>query len=390
MDTLSVTWHPKSSVQMEIVELNQIEALEAYRADWESLWRATPQATFFQTLDWLEVYWRHFGGGQRLRVLLAVGTEGLVGILPLVVRRESTRAGRVRVLTYPLHDWGSFYGPLGADPATVLQAGLEHVARTPRDWDMIELRWLGAPGTDWRADLRGVEAAGIRHTVSCWAYTGLIDLSQGWAGYWASRSKKWQHNVNRQERRLAEHGELAHVRCRPRGDAAGDADPAWDLYDACEETSRRSWQGSSTTGTTLCHPAVRAYLRDTHRAAAHLGAADLNLLFLAGRPLAFSYNYVSRGSVYGLRMGFDGALARSGAGNILVMRQLRDSCERGDRLFDFGAGYFDCKRPWLTAITPIWRWSHYHPASLSAQLLRLKRWTARAPQPADLAVASEA
>ena len=37
------------------------------------------------------------------------------GILPLVVQSEKSKVGRVRVLTFPLHEWGSFYGPVGPD-----------------------------------------------------------------------------------------------------------------------------------------------------------------------------------------------------------------------------------------------------------------------------------
>ena len=55
----------------------------------------------------------------------------------------------------------------------------------------------------------------------------------------------------------------------------------------------------------LSSPEVCQYLRDTHAAAARAGSVDLNLLVLGSRPVAFVYNYVYQGCIYGLRKGFD-------------------------------------------------------------------------------------
>ena len=96
---------------IHVEEINDIERLADDRLLWNALLPQTPGAGFFQSLDWLELYWRHFGGEQRLRTLVVRADRQPVGILPLVVRREQTRVGNVRTLTYPLHDWGTFLWP---------------------------------------------------------------------------------------------------------------------------------------------------------------------------------------------------------------------------------------------------------------------------------------
>ena len=48
-------------------EINDLAELDAYRLAWESLLPQTSDAPFFQSLDWLEAYGKHFGGNQRLR-----------------------------------------------------------------------------------------------------------------------------------------------------------------------------------------------------------------------------------------------------------------------------------------------------------------------------------
>ena len=356
-----------------VLEINDPDALASYRLLWNALLPQTPGATFFQSVDWLQTYWRHFGRGQKLRVLVVFAAGEPAGILPLVVRTETTRIGQVRTLTYPLHDWGSFYAPLGPNPTATLVAGLEHVRSTRRDWDLLDLRWVD-PGRDRGRTPAAMQAAGFRPRRQVWDQTAVVDLSDSWDDYWRSRTPKWRQDVNRVHRRLADRGEVRYVRHRPQGTAYGDGDPRWDLYDACVALAEKSWQGSSTTGTTLSHADVRTFLRDVHAQAAAAGAVDVNLLYVGERPVAFQYNYAYRGSVFGLRKGFDPAWAAVAPGTVLQRFSLEDSFRRGDSLYDLGPGSLESKRSWSTDSVASCRYTYYPAAVPRAQVLRLKHW----------------
>jgi CelD/BcsL family acetyltransferase involved in cellulose biosynthesis len=367
-------------------EINQIDELAEFRRQWGDLLRQTAGASFFQSLEWLEIYWRHFGAPQRLRTLVVLNEDRPVGILPLVVRCEATRVGRLRVLTFPLHDWGSFYGPIGPDPGLTLAAGLEHIGRTPRDWDLLELRWQGAPDTDPLQAQRAMRAAGFQAYPTVWDRTAVVDLTGTWESYWSARKGGWRRRFRHTEQSLAQRGEISFVRYRPPGTEQGDGGPRWDLYEACQQLARRSWQGGATNGTTLCHQAVSGFLREAHEAAAAAGAVDLNLLLLDGVPVAFVYGYHWRGYVYGLRRGYDAQCAREGVGNVLLARVLQDSFARGDRLYDMGVGSLDNKRHFQTRLAPVLRCSHFPAAALRSQALRIKRWWQGRQLPASIAV----
>jgi len=357
-----------------VEEINDIARLARYRLLWNAMLSQTPQATFFHTLDWLLVYWKHSGHGQRLRVLVGWDGDRPVGILPLVVRTESTRAGEVRVLTYPLADWGTFYGPIGPDPAAMLRLGMEHLRSTPRDWDLLDLRWVDEDGTDHGQTRQSMASAGFAPHRQAWDRAAVLEMTGTWDDYWQSRSAKWRESIRRYERRLRAAGRVEFVRYRPEGTAAGDDDPRWDLYKECVELARASWQGSSTDGSTLCHESVAALVRDAHEAAVHTGSLDLCLLRLDGRAIAFVYNYRRGGRLFGLRMGFDPAAASLGPGKVLQYLMFQDSFARGDEHFDMGVGSLAAKSHWLTSVATSYRLTCFAGASLRAQLLRLKRW----------------
>ncbi len=359
----------------EVREINDPAELAHLRLVWNSLLPLTPGASFFHSLDWLLTYWNHFGEQARLRVLVVTSLGRPVGILPLAVRRVRRRLGTFRVLTYPLDDWGSFYGPIGPSPTATLIAGLAHIRRTPRDWDLIELPWVDALGTDRGRTPAAMAQMDFPALAEPWQTSALIELCAygDWNTYWASRTSRWRNNVRRNEKKLAQRGVIEHVRYRPSGSASGDDDPRWDWYEACERIALSSWQGTSTTGTTLSHDAVRAFLRDCHRVAAKAGALDLNLLLLDGEPVAFNYAYQYQGNVFGLRTGFAPQADADGAGSVLQARMIEDCFARDDWRYDLGPGYLACKRYWHTEVRRSYRYSHFPITVPRAQLVRLKR-----------------
>jgi hypothetical protein len=281
--------------------------------------------------------------------------------------------GSMRILTYPLDNWASFYGPIGPQPEKTLTVGLEHLQHSPRDWDFLELRFGGAPGTYDAITSNALEAAGMRAYPSLWGETALVDLSQGWEAYKNTRKGLWLRRLRQAEAKLERQAKVEYVRYRP---AAGNADEQspCDYFNHCQALAEKSWQASATDGTTLCHNSVRSFLEDLHAVAVAEGAADINLLLLDGRPAAFIYGYHYRGYVFGLRRGFDASLSRTGIGNILLWHTLRDSVQRGDSIYDMGPGSLESKRHFLTHRMPIFRHSHFPNTALRTQILRLRRW----------------
>jgi CelD/BcsL family acetyltransferase involved in cellulose biosynthesis len=181
---------PISSAAMcmvDILEINDIEELSQYRLLWKALFHATPKATFFHTADWLQTYWRHFGGEHKLRVLIAYAAREPLGILPLCVRNEKLRLGSVRVLTYPHGAWGTWYGAIGPNPSATMMAAVQHLRCTPRDWDMIELAGVADDATQGGKTARALRVAGLLSEKTEHQATSLVDLPATWDEFVATK-----------------------------------------------------------------------------------------------------------------------------------------------------------------------------------------------------------
>ena len=215
---------------------------------------------------------------------------------------------------------------------------------------------------------------GFRPQKQPWMRGSVVDLPETWGEYWQARPRKWRENVRRCRRRLGDLGKVEYVRYRPEGISYGDADPRWDLFDACIAIARKSWQSDSSTGNTLCSRQVESFLRDVHEVAVRVGAVDLNLVFVDGRPVAFAYNYHMNGRVFGLRKGYDPEFHAGSPGVVLDHLMLEDGHGRGDVHYDFGVGAIEAKRYWVTSEATSYRMTHFRSGVARSQLLRWKRW----------------
>ncbi len=357
---------------MEVQEINNIGDLAPLRDAWWELLRVTTDATFFHTPEWLEAYWEHYGRGQKLRVFVVRDRGACIGILPLVVRVQRTRLGRLRFLTYPLDDWGSFYGPISANPSAVHREVWSKVVKDHHDWDLVEPRWIGHRLEEATDLAQQFSTLGMNGHITLTDHSPAVVFSGSWEDYLASKSSKWRNNLKRWERNLSKSGELTFERHRP-NPQSGSSHIRWDLFDECLKVARASWQSQSPDGTTLCHESIRSFLTDVHTAAARVGGIDLNLLRIDDRPIAFAYNYHLHGKLCGLRVGFDAEFGRAGAGNLLYAKVIQDSFERADLWYDLGAGSLDCKRYFASEIREIYRWTYSSARSLRGRLISMKR-----------------
>lgn len=356
----------------DVLEINSLEELQSYRLLWNSLLPQTPKASFFHTFNWFETYWKHFGQERRMRVLIVYGAGRPVGIVPLCVQRERYFVGPVRVLTYPLSDWGMWYGPIGPHPTACMLMAMRHLHDTPRDWDLLDLRWIPAARSLLRGTGQSLKMIGWEAEQREYQKTSNIELSgYDWDSYLAGRSKKWRHETRRQMRALDRKGQVSFERHRPQSAADGDGEPCWEMYEECLDVSRQSWQADSETGNTLCHEHVQPFLRDCHAEAARLGMLDMTLLRVDGQPVAFQYNYHYDKQVFGLRMGYDHAYSQLRPGNVLFNRSLQDSFQRQDRLIEMGIGESRYKQRMRTNVETSYRMTYYPWSAWRAQGVRL-------------------
>jgi CelD/BcsL family acetyltransferase involved in cellulose biosynthesis len=357
---------------VHVTEINELDELAALRCTWRALLQQTPGYSFFQTLDWLQAAWTHYPLPQKLRVILVERDGAPLGIVPFCVRTERRRLGSLRVLTYPLDDWGTFYGPIGAAPDAAYGAALAHIARTPRDWDLIDLRWGDQAALEFMSLAESFRAAGLPCLVRPRMEVRICRMTAGWDAYVQSRSRNWRQKMRRDVEALERKaGAVRLLRYRPAAGEGTDREHD-EIYDLCADIAKRSWQSEAESQSTLSSPRVRDVLRRLHRQAAALGMLDTNLLLVGDRPVAFNYNYLAERRTYGLRSGFDRTVGLENCGKTLIFKMLEDAFRRGDEEYSFGPGRQPYKDRFANEMRYAYTFRHYARRSLRSQLLNLR------------------
>lgn len=356
-----------------VVEINTLEQLAEYRMAWRALWGAMRGASFFDTYDWLELYWRHFGADCHFRVMAVHAAGECIGIVPLYIRRRRHAVGKLRILTLPMSDWSTWRRPIGPNPTASWYAAFDRVRSSPRNWDLVDLRWQPAPAGARQPAAVALNALGYSTLTEPYQQTSIVQIDQSFEDYLAGRTKKWRHEIRRRLRLPERTGRrITFTRYRPASAAAGEGSPCWELFEECRRLSARSWQAASPDGNTLATPRVEAFFKDCHAAAARLGMLDVALLMVDDQPAAYGYYYHHAGHVSGLRIGYDPDYAGLGVGATLIAHSIRDSFARRDVAFDLGVGNERFKQEYRTERAPTARILHY-PPTLRSQTLKYAR-----------------
>jgi CelD/BcsL family acetyltransferase involved in cellulose biosynthesis len=233
---------------LAVTELSSIDDLARIRMTWRRLWEQSPDASFFQSWDWLRSYLRIFGEGQKLRALVVSDGATPIGIVPLVQQRVRTRLGVAGVLRYPASDSGSTCGPIGLQTGQALARAIRHAIRG-RDCNSLELGRVDESGVDGgRTRTALLECKlNVRETARLEQPVVLLDESWDWC--LAERSAAFRDHLENVERDLSQYGPISFFRWRPEGDLTGQTSRRWDLFEifeqiraANEEPTKPKWR----------------------------------------------------------------------------------------------------------------------------------------------------
>jgi hypothetical protein len=356
-----------------VVELRSLEAVEPYRLIWRHLWRKTRGASPSQSVDWFSAFTLHADAEPRVLVVCD-DSRTPIGIVPLVARIESHRSGTFRTLSYPLLPGLGFCGPVTAQPTLVLIEAMRHLAAA-EDWDAIDLAGIDADRHDHGRTASAFYHAELAARVAAAGSRMIVELDGSWNDYLRGRATPFVEGIERRALELGRRGTVEHVRLRPAGAMHDDCDPHWELYGDAMMLSLGSHRPDDAA-VTLCTPGRIEQFRALHAAAARCGTLDLNLLYVAGQPAAFAYNYVVDGVVTVAALGCDPEFDELEADALLLRAMLRDSCARGDREVDLGTRSA-MTIAWATRTVESYRAVHSRHQPLARRILNWGRRAAK-------------
>ena len=309
--------------------------------EWDALLGASASDSVFLTWDWLDAWWRAYGGGRHPRLTELRDGGRLVGVAPFYVERER-RFGRIPFETAALIGDGSGdsdYLDLIAFPGRerdLLERFLEGDGRA-HGWEVIRLREIPEsspflPLLGEHASSRGWHWDEMR--VGC----PYVDLPQDWDTYLRSLKPRMRTKIRSLVRTLESAHRVRLDMCRTQEDLDARLESLFDLH-------HKRWNLREESGV-FESDAKRSFYADVSRRFLSRDWLRLYSLSVDDRWLAHQFCFERGGTVHLLQEGFDPEWIEKGVGNVLRALVFGDCIERGVKRYDFLGGVTEHKLSW--------------------------------------------
>lgn len=336
----------KSITEYTITRVSDIKRFERYEADWRRLQVEAGMSSVYLTWEYVTTWWRTYGAGYDLCVLVASNREGTtVGIAPLIIGRGDS--GPSRNLRYL-----SFIGTLG-DTASefldfLISPGLEETVvdqfyvfllnHSPNEWDFLALRQVESNSKPLNALLKTIaKESGATFRIDS-TPSPFTSLPSSWEDYLASRSKNFRKAFKGHWNRL-------HKRHEVRELIAGTDLSLEEAMNQLMELNQSRWENGRSTFNSLLF-----YTHHLEIAKVFLerGWLYFRLLEVDGKIASARFDFYYGNKLWNILGGWSPEYANLSLGRIAIAKELQWSISQGLAEYDFLGGEASYKRTWAS------------------------------------------
>jgi CelD/BcsL family acetyltransferase involved in cellulose biosynthesis len=269
--------------------------IEAHAPEWEAL-VSELNGSLYLTPDWCRVWWRHYGDGRELRLILVRDEEGLAGVLPFFLDRVGLPFARARVAKLV----GCDFTIAVVDPPVQPDVATEARARAIRqlfEHDKCDIVQIG-PSSAASPQLEGLrrsaaevdDVAQIIREGESGART-VFEIPHGFDAYLKSLSKNQRSNYRRNVNRLnkAYAFELDVVRGGPELERE---------FEAFAEMHQAQWNAVNKLGHFGDWPRSLEFTRDLVKTLARADRVRLIRLLADERVVSYYFCFEFDGTYY--------------------------------------------------------------------------------------------
>jgi CelD/BcsL family acetyltransferase involved in cellulose biosynthesis len=337
-------------------------------AEWTAAVLTSSTATVHLSFDWIRQLWLHFFQTAPVTILIARDRDGIAGFIPLLSERRRwgiLSAPTVRLL-------GNKLSP--RSDIVILRREVVVAAALWREVQKLQWWYLDigrvpvtSPGL---AQFTGPQARRLGWVRNRRNYDNVVvTTDNGWETFLRSKSHNFRRSVQRY-RRAANH---LTSKAFPEGGMSFDA-----ILDDIRHVMWRSWQGAAADPELYSDLAWRFH-RGILGTAAAAGLCRITCLYEADKPVAFSTGVVFKQTCYGLKTGYDPAVASLSPGFLSMARFVESTFEAAITRVDFdpittGSEY---KLRWATKIEPLASYYLFRHRAVPAAIVAAYDWKHR-------------
>jgi len=293
---------------------------------WKEVLARDPDRHIFATPEWNRLWWEEFGEGKDLFLLTLRRGEDLVGIVPLYRKREGSR--------YLLRflggiDLTDYLGPICAvdDRREVIESLVSWLGKEEVEWDEFDAHNMPVPFGFGEFLIESADRHGYAVEIEQEETSAILLVPETWDAYLESLDAKERRELKRKNRRLIR--EVPDATFRTATEETLDSDLKYFI---------EMHRGAEGHKGHFMRPEIATFFERVARSLMPLGWLRIDLLEVAGRPVASTFSFELGGTLYLYNSAYEPEMKRLSPGVVLVSRLIEEAIDRGFRTFDFLRG----------------------------------------------------
>ncbi|MBP7051869.1 MAG: GNAT family N-acetyltransferase [Phycisphaerae bacterium] len=329
---------------VDVTVHDDFDRMESLREEWDRFVETTC-GDIFQTFDWCRIWWKHYGGRRRLRVLIFREKAKIIAVIPLFL--DAIWVGPFRVVTAKLV--GSDFGLVQYSPAIEKERMGEVARRLSEQLSLlhVDLAHIGPIAglyggfQEWRDAL----GSGVRHYRVKTRDGGVqtyFEFDGDFDAYLSSLSKDERKHIRQSYKSVAS---IPDVGPSPVVCQVVPEEDLHESFSAFVDMHQAHWQDAGRSGHFGDWPASAEFHREV--AEVQQGVGRLRLMRIAAENATLGYEYVYRcGCTYFALLVARRDSPKSGGnslGRVIFCEQVKQALGEGVRHIDSMRGRYEHK-----------------------------------------------
>jgi CelD/BcsL family acetyltransferase involved in cellulose biosynthesis len=272
----------KINTELEIERIEEIEALEGLKEDWNALLEKNETKTVELTYEWQITYWKHFHENSELFVLVIKEADSIVAIAPLKLTYTRKLGIKTRTLEFIAAGESNYQDFIvGDNKQEILECIANYLISNKESWDILNLTHVPETSSTTDFFLNELDRP-LLHRIADIKQCIFLKVDKGWEEYVAD-SKKARKKIDYRMRRLQRHGKINCFHCSSEEQIRAYLQAFFDLH-------RKRWNETETPSQFNDDRCCQFYLEVT-RQLLPKGQVDLFVLTLEDSPVALLYSF---------------------------------------------------------------------------------------------------
>lgn len=314
-----------------IKEIESVDGLMQLKGKWNALLERSETNTVFLTFEWIFSWWKCFGEGKKLFILVVMDGEKLIAIAPLMI--TSSKFGitirKIEFIGTPLSNYNDFIiSEECENKRTVLWDIYVYLLKKKDSWDVISLGEIPETSSTLNISEEILKNLDIFSAVFPDDICPTLVFEESQKEEIEKKLNK--RRIRRKFRSLSRIGNLEHCHCR-------STDEAMLLLDIFFQYHINRWK-STNTPSVFKDERYRVFYRELVESLLVKNWVIISFLRFNEKPIAFEFGFTYNNKYDGYTLTYDVSYAKHSPGMILGWFDTKEHLSKNFKEIDFGRG----------------------------------------------------